>query len=70
MVAPPMQTIDVSRATRGHSYISDSPRMLGDLAGLLIRSRILDRTSETFVPAGGETGYWLLLGETDLANPE
>jgi esterase/lipase superfamily enzyme len=60
MVAPPMQTVDVSEASTGHSYISDSPLMLSDLAGLLGGSRVLSEQSENYVPAG----YWLLLPAT------
>lgn len=59
MVAPPMQTVDVSEAATGHSYISDSPLMLQDLAGLLSGSRTLDEQSENYVPAG----YWRLQGK-------
>ncbi|PLW70574.1 alpha/beta fold hydrolase [Pseudohalioglobus lutimaris] len=56
MVAPPMQTVDVSEASTGHSYISDSPLMLKDLAGLLGGSRVLNQQSQNYVPAG----YWML----------
>ncbi len=56
MVAPPMQTVDVSNASTGHSYISDSALMLEDMAGLLQGSRLLSEQSPNYVPAG----YWLL----------
>lgn len=61
MVSPPMQTIDVSLATSGHSYISDSPVMMRDLSALFSGSRVLDPAADNYVPVDDDSGYWLLL---------
>lgn len=60
MVALPMQTIDVSDVTNGHSYIADSAIMMRDLAGLLDGTRILDDSSENYQAVDANSGYWKL----------
>lgn len=61
MVTPPMQTIDVSFATSGHSYISDSPLVIRDLGMLFSGARTLQKDADNYVPTSTESGYWLLL---------
>ena len=63
MVTPPMQTVDVSKATSGHSYVSDNLVMMRDLSGLLSGSRILTDQSDNYVPTGEDRGYWILLNK-------
>lgn len=63
MVAPPIQTVDVSIATRGHSYISTSTALISDLRALLQDNRPLSEQSENFVPSGTSGGYWVLQSE-------
>lgn len=60
MVAPPMQTVDVSQATKGHSYVANSRLMLRDLAILFREARILEPSADNYVPTGIDAGYWLL----------
>ena len=63
MVAPPMQTIDVSQATKGHSYVANSRAMLRDLSALLLEDRPLDTTSSNYIPVDVDAGYWMLEAE-------
>jgi esterase/lipase superfamily enzyme len=60
LVAPPIQTIDVSLVTRGHSYVADSGRILGDMADLITRRRELTGDTAVFVETRGGDGYWVL----------
>lgn len=60
LVTDRVQTIDVSYATTGHSYISDSPAIIKDLSELLSKNRPLVKRGKNYIPVAGEGGYWIL----------
>lgn len=56
----PVESIDVSQVSGGHSYISNSGRILNDLRDLLIRSRQLNEIIAQPVTIDAENRYWIL----------
>lgn len=60
LIAPPIDTIDVSRVSSGHSYVSNSGHVLDDLGGVLMNNRELNESfAEQVTGLNGGT-YWVL----------
>ena len=61
VTVPPVETIDVSRVSGGHSYIAHNGRVLSDLNEILVRRRKLDDSiADPKFAVGRDNVYWVL----------
>ncbi len=56
----PIESIDVSSATDGHSYIADDGKILDDLNAILKHSRSLTKEIAESVVVNNDDVFWVL----------